>query len=252
MKGLLGKLAGAARARLGQDSVRYKHLVLPPRRRRLCGWEFKDEEYFLTSAQQEADRLIGSFGATADSAILDVGCGVGRLAIGLVSRLGQARGYHGIDVSQDAIDWCKRHLARASPELTFTHIDVHNARYNPSRRGIDGSFRFPLADQSADIIYLYSVFSHMEADDVRVYLGELARLLRPAGKIFLTGFIEQGVPDVQVNPPNYHMEWRGALHCVRYDRAFFERLLAERGLRVERFEHAREANGQSGVYVGRD
>lgn len=251
MRRLIDKLAGAARARFGRDSVRYKYLVLPPRHRRLCGWEFKDEEFFLSSAQQEADRLIVNFGATADSAILDIGCGVGRLAIGLTSRLGQVRGYHGIDVSQDAIDWCRRHLARANPALKFTRIDAHNARYNPSQHGIDAAFHFPLADQSADIIYLYSVFSHMEASDVRVYLGEFARLLRPAGKIFLTGFIEDGVPDVEVNPPNYQMEWRGALHCVRYSRAFFERMLAERGLQVVRFEHGREANGQSGVYIGR-
>jgi hypothetical protein len=51
------------------------------------------------------------------------------------------------------------------------------------------------------------------------------------------------------NPQDYlKLDWRGPLHCVRFDRDFFESLLSTAGLRVDRFEHGQETDGQS-MYV---
>ncbi len=192
---------------------------------------------------------------TSDSAphsqILDVGCGAGRLAIGLLSRFGAAQHYRGVDISKPSIDWCNAHIARRQPGFQFIRIDVHNPRYNLSNSTIDSTFHLPFAEHEFDIIYLYSVFSHMLADDVRVYLREFDRVLKPSGAIFLTGFIEENVPDVEENPPNYRMAWQGHLHCVRYNKAFFETLLAAGGFGIDRFEYEQEANGQSGLYISR-
>ena len=51
------------------------------------------------------------------------------------------------------------------------------------------------------------------------------------------------------NPEGYGpLEWLGRLHCVRYDRAHYESLVAATGLAVDRFEYGRETDGQS-MYV---
>lgn len=225
--------------------------VLPAKHLRFGGREFKNDDFFLASAQKEAQRLVRRCGLSAESAVLDVGCGVGRLPIGILDQVGGIRAYRGVDIQSKSIQWCKRRIERVHPSFQFRLVDVQNRCYNPKGSPLDCSFRLPFDDSSFDIIYLYSVFSHMMLDEVRVYLGEFRRLLRSDGKVFLTAFLEEGVPDVMENPPNYKMTWSGPLHCVRFNMNFFTGLAHEAGLRVSDFEHGQETDGQSAVYLSR-
>lgn len=235
MKSLIIKIAHEVISLFKPDSVRYKNMILPAKHLRFGGTKFQDDRYFFASAQAEADRLVEYFGLTADSRVLDVGCGVGRLPIGILSRIGEIQHYRGVDVSKRSIRWCQRHITGRHPSFQFIHIDVKNPRYNPSGRVIDIGFRLPFDNEEFDIIYLYSVFTHMTSEDVRIYLKEFQRLLSPSGKIFLTAFIEDGVPDMTINPRDYKRKWTGPLHCVRYNKDFFESLLAESGFGVEHY-----------------
>jgi SAM-dependent methyltransferase len=232
--------------RLGRDSVVWDGSTIPVRRLRFGGEHFARDEDFIRSAEREADRLVRDFGLAAESRLLDVGCGPGRLAVGILRRVGEIAVYRGVDVDSVAIRWCERHIARDHPSFRFELLDVANPRYNP--RG-GAAARLPFDDASFDVVYLYSVFSHMLDGDVRAYLREFGRLLAPGGRVFLTAFVEEGVAPVEENPPGYRRAWSGPLHCVRYDREYFERLVAEAGLRVERFVHGEETDGQSAVYL---
>ncbi len=102
------------------------------------------------------------------------------------------------------------------------------------------------------MIYLYSVFTHMKAEDTKVYLRELRRLLAPKGAIFLTAYLERDVPDVSINPAGYRQASDKPLHRVRLSRNFFEAMLADNGLAVVRCDEHGEADGQSGVYLARE
>ena len=113
-------------------------------------------------------------------------------------------------------------------------------------------FPLPFNNREFDIIYLYSIFSHMTTEDVTAYLNEFKRLLAPSGKIFLTAFIEQNVQPMTINPPDYRRNWQGPLHCVRYDKNFFISLLGENGFKIDRFDYEKETDGQSGLYISRD
>jgi SAM-dependent methyltransferase len=155
-----------------------------------------------------------------------------------------------VDVNASTIDWCQRHIAARHPGFQFTHLDLKNERYNPGGREIDTRARLPLSDGSLEIIYLYSVFSHMQTAGVSAYLEEFRRLLVPGGRVFLTAFVEPGVPDEQVNPPGYGpLKWSGPLHCVRFERGFIEGLVRAQGLRIDQLEHGVETDGQSGIYL---
>jgi ubiquinone/menaquinone biosynthesis C-methylase UbiE len=190
------------------------------------------------------------FNLTKRTRILDVGCGQGRLPIGILSRIGEIEHYRGIDVNKKSIQWCQKHITKRHPTFQFIHLDIKNLRYNPKGNEIDYSYRLPLFDKEFDIIYLYSVFSHMTELDVEVYLKEFHRLLAPSGRLFVTAFIEEGVPDVSINPDNYKTDWNNEpLHCVRYSRSFFNSLLEGSNFSVERFDHATETDGQSAIYA---
>ncbi|MHC4108707.1 MAG: class I SAM-dependent methyltransferase [Planctomycetota bacterium] len=250
IKDLLGVGADAPRA-VGR-CVHHAGLRLPPAALRRCTIEFKEDAFFVETATREARRLIEHCDLTVKSRVLDIGCGPARLPLGLLGELGSIERYEGIDVDRHAIAWCRRWITSSHREFRFTHLDIHNERYNPGGRiRLDDRFRFDFADGSFDVIYLYSVFTHMEAGDISIYLAELRRLLAPDGRVFLTAYLEDDVPDVSVNPPSYRGHSNTPLHRVRLNRRYFDDLLSAHGLTMVRLDPGREHDGQSGVYLER-
>ena len=247
LKTTLATALDAFRDLWGADTVFCDGLVLPPKHLRFCGAEFKDDDYFLDSARREVDRLVTQLNLDRNAAVLDIGCGPGRLAIALRERFADLREYCGLDVNQRSLTWCKRHLA--SGPFRFEQLDVQNARYNPQGTTLTRTTRLPLPDEHFDIAYLFSVFSHMEQQDVECYLSEMQRSLRQGGKVFLTAFVADEGGDVTVNPRDDGMKWRGPLHCVRYRQDAFEAMLESRGFHIQRCDFGAEIDGQTGYYL---
>ena len=231
-------------------AVSHGDLLLPPPSIRLGGAHFRQDRAFVESGRADVRKLRSAFGLDASSSILDLGCGVGRLPIGLLAELGEPADYVGADVDETSVEWCRRHVEAHHPGARFVLLDVANARYNRRGRPIGEGFRLPWEDGRFDVIFLYSVFSHMQSADVGAYLREFRRLLRPDGGVFLTAFVEDGVPDEQVNPPDYGpLGWSGALHCVRFSREFFQRTVAAAGLSIAQLDHGVETDRQSAIYL---
>lgn len=233
------------------DHVRLGPSVLPAQHLRFGGPEFKDDTFFLASGRKEAQRLIDRCRLTSETRILDIGCGVGRLAIGILSQMDQPPRYWGIDVDIHSVRWCKRHIEASQFRFHFDRINALNRRYNPGGMDVEASFRLPYENASFELVYLYSVFSHMMPKDVEVYLAEFYRLLTTTGQVFLTGFVENNVPDVVENPQGYRREWMGDLHCVRYEKGYFESLIRKTGFEIRAFDYGQETDGQSAFYLSR-
>lgn len=217
---------------------------LPPPRLRMGGAHFRKDADFVEAGVRDVRLLRRRAGLTRKSRLLDWGCGAGRLAIGVRHLLGNVAEYHGIDVQPELLDWARDNLSDA--HTRFTLVDQRNERYNPDG---DETFAIPAAPESVDVLYSYSVFSHMLPADVAGYSATIARILAPEGRALMTAFVEDGVPDCTENPTDYRkLEWKGALHCVRYDRRFFESTVYDAGLSVDEFVYGRETDGQS-MYV---
>jgi len=208
---------------------------------RMGGAHFRTDAGLVEAAAADVRKLQEKAGLGPGSRLLDWGCGAGRLAIGIKHVLGHVRDYHGIDTQRPLVRWARRNLADEWTRFTF--VDAHNERYNP-----DGtrSHRIPRRPGSVDVFHAYSVFSHMVAEDVAGYSVTIARLLAPGGRAWVTAFVEDDVPDVSENPEGYGaLSWSGPLHCVRYSRAYLERLFADAGLEVVDLVHGEETDGQS-------
>jgi SAM-dependent methyltransferase len=143
------------------------------------------------------ERWAGHFvewgGLSPQDRVLEVGCGAGRMALALAPILGRDGSYTGFDVHARAIDWCRREIEGRWPGARFEHVDLHNGAYNPRGRLAANSFRFPYRASSFDFVFLTSVFTHMRTEEVDNYLREVARVLRPEGRVMCTWFLLDGV-----------------------------------------------------------
>jgi SAM-dependent methyltransferase len=121
--------------------------------------------------------------------VLDIGCGVGRMARPLTGYLDQEGSYRGFDIVPEGIAWCRRHITPYYPHFQFQHANIYNAEYNRGGFLRAGEFIFPYPDNSFDFAFATSVFTHMLPVDVANYLAQIRRVLRPGGRCLLTFFI---------------------------------------------------------------
>jgi SAM-dependent methyltransferase len=107
---------------------------------------------------------------------LDFGCGVGRLTAALADRFEEVTG---VDISPRMLE-----LARG--------YNRSGARCSFARSGADLR-EFP--DRHFDFVYSKLVMQHMAPSEVRVYVPELLRVLRPDGHLVfqLPGPVDDGV-----------------------------------------------------------
>ena len=132
-----------------------------------------NREWFSTSGRRDADLFkdhASRHGVDlADRrVVVDLGCGCGRIARWLAPDVvgGQGR-FLGFDINPGMADWCEANLPG----------DYGRNQLLPPLASPDGA---------ADLVYAYSVLTHLrEATAVR-WLEEIARILRPGGLALLT------------------------------------------------------------------
>lgn len=124
-----------------------------------------------------------------DSTVLDIGCGYGRLAIPLTRYLSPEGSYRGFDVMPEAVEDCRRRIASEYPSFEFSYLDVHNGLYNHQSEVSADQVHFEYETSQFDLVFMFSVFSHMKPADVAAYLKEIYRVLKPGGMLMTTFFL---------------------------------------------------------------
>ncbi len=136
---------------------------------------------FTKTGNDQVGFLREFCGLSADSGVLDIGCGVGRLAVPLTGALGPNGRYDGFDVASYMIDWCRRNIGADHPNFHFTHADVRTSTASHDN-GVDAaSYVFPYDDSTFDLAYAGSLFTHLTPDAATNYLDQIARVLKPGG-----------------------------------------------------------------------
>ncbi len=173
-------LRPAARLREGWLSVRSGECraiapdglpLPPPRSRLLVDGRSSGVEHFFRVGGQMADAIraaVAGTGAAVDDlgAILDFGCGCGRVARHWATVEGPE--IHGCDYNEELVAWCGSNL----PFLRATRNELEPP--------------LPYVAQSFDLIYALSVLSHLSEPLQHSWIGEFRRLLRPGGLLVLS------------------------------------------------------------------
>src|SRR5439155_26776504 len=132
------------------------------------------------------DRWVQTFirlvGLQPHERVLDLGCGIGRMAVALTRYLDHRGSYEGLDIVEAGIKWCTKHVTPRFPSFRFQLADVFNSHYNPKGKFKPSEYRLPYQADDFDFVFLTSVFTHMFAPEVENYLSEVHRVLRPGGR----------------------------------------------------------------------
>ncbi|RYD96995.1 MAG: class I SAM-dependent methyltransferase [Sphingobacteriales bacterium] len=129
-----------------------------------------DYAKYLETGRAAAESIyqeVNPFIALQGKAILDWGCGPGRVVRHFPDLLPTARVY-GSDYNSEYVNWCRDNLK----QITFTQ----NQLAPP----------IPLEAGSLDFIYAISIFTHLSAKMHLEWMNEMYRLLKPGGVFYFT------------------------------------------------------------------
>lgn len=147
-------------------------LRVPPKELRVrAGPAARDVAFFLETGARDLEMIIGALksdNAEVDrfQAVLDFGCGCGRV-VRHWQRF-QLSGIHGCDVSEEQVDWCRRNLGFAQ----FARNDLKPPLEYPG--------------ETFDLVYAFSVFTHLPQELQLAWMDELFRVVRPGGYVLIS------------------------------------------------------------------
>lgn len=148
----------------------------------------QDYTIFKQSGEQALTLFTGRAGLKPSNRILDIGSGVGRQILQLLTYLTNGS-YEGLDPIARQVRWCQERITPRYPNFKFQQIDVWSKLYNPTGVTRPASYVFPFADCEFDFVTLGSVFTHMFSRDISHYLSEITRVLKPGGRGMISYFL---------------------------------------------------------------
>ena len=142
--------------------------LIPPRRLQPDG-----DGDFASTGDEILSHCVELAGLTPDERIVDVHCGIGRLARALAGFLADGGSYAGFDTDPVGVGWCQ---SRYPERFSFTVTDGHGAPW-------------PYEDASFDLAVLPTALSRVLEGEAERYLAEAARVLRPGGRMLAGVFV---------------------------------------------------------------
>jgi SAM-dependent methyltransferase len=168
------ELALAARSGLRRDGEGRAEdgLPMPPARLRVqAGPRHADARFFLRSGRDHAALirdLLAEAGRSVESldALLDWGCGCGRV-LRHWSHLPRT-GIYGCDINPRMVGWCRENLPFAQVESN------------------DVAPPLSYGEASFDLVYAFSVITHLPVELQHAWMHECKRVLKPGGHLLIT------------------------------------------------------------------
>jgi len=201
---------------------------------------------YLAIGTEFLGHFIELGGLREDERVLDIGCGIGRMAVPLTQYLDPASGqYAGIDPASAGVNWCTRNIGSVYPNFRFTHLDIANDLNNPGGHIRGTEISLPFANGSFDFAIMTSVVTHLPPQEIRPYFKEVSRLLDLGGRLFLSAFVMDGPPEREEGRPAprivFHRAGKSPAWCadmkvplsaVAFDDGFLDEALKANGFEI--------------------
>jgi SAM-dependent methyltransferase len=184
-------------------------------------------------------------GLTPFESVLDIGSGIGRMAVPLTQYLDPKTAfYEGIDPVNSGVEWCVQNITSVYPNFRFCRVDVAHDLYNPGGTISGQDIVLPFADAKFDFVTMVSVATHLPEAEISAYAHEIMRLLAPGGRLFLTAFIvapgdlDRPAARPRFTPGTQPGTWFGdpsaPLGAIGFDAGIIEGILKRAGLKIQR------------------
>src|SRR6266566_3471495 len=138
----------------------------------LVGW-FHDTFSFRGQWRELRQRTANLAQLQPGEQVLDVGCGTGTLAMEVARRVGRAGRVAGVDPGTQQIARARRSAARRHVPIDFQIGMIE---------------QLPFPDQSFDVVLATLMMHHLPASLKRQGLAEIARVLKPGGRLVIADF----------------------------------------------------------------
>jgi SAM-dependent methyltransferase len=191
--------------------------------------------------------------------ILDIGCGIGRMAVPLTQYLDHRSAfYEGVDPVNEGIEWCVQNITSAYPNFRFCRVDVAHELYNPGGAIPGHEVVLPFAGLRFDFVTMVSVATHLPASEIAAYAREVMRLLAPGGRLFLTAFLvtSDDIGSEKARPRFLKGEKAGTwiadpaapLGAIGFDDGTIQDILRNAGLEIQRISFGHWRGVESAHY----
>lgn len=200
-------------------------------------------QHFQNTMISIFSEMHNRFRLNPSSTVFDLGCGSGRMAYPFAQLIGTTGKYYGADVWQEGIEICRQRFPQST--MSFHTIPAKNNYYfDEFKQDTPNNFTLDFLPSSAlDLIFAISVFTHLIEEDVRAYLHEFKRTLKPRGCAYVTCFvIDQFFMDFvdanNIRPsfkevaPGHYQAYKGQDFFAGFTRHKWEALVAEAGLEI--------------------
>ena len=141
---------------LPSDIFRDKNELVPPK-----GMIFTGRGNYRKAGEETFGHFSKYGSITPQSYILDIGSGIGRMAVPFTKYLDDTGRYEGFDIVKMGVDWCTKNISSKYPNFTFKHIELkkvvagkikgnqdNNCYYQPFEVLLSCCFHYPLSDLS--------------------------------------------------------------------------------------------------------
>jgi SAM-dependent methyltransferase len=170
----------------GFDFASFRAAGLPPRQ--LRAWISPLWFDFHDTGRSQLEFFVEIAGLQPSHRVLDIACGVGRVAMPLATYLDDAGGYEGFDIKKELVEWCQKNIAAHRKNFRFQTADVATS-WSPHGGSSVDEYRFPYPDGSFDFAYAGSIFTHILPGGAANYLNQTARVLKPGGRFVATWLV---------------------------------------------------------------